>query len=87
MQKYLALLSSGRCSDGFDSSGRQQVWGVRDDAAHCNALGAVITVIPLSDLQDLSIGIIISWDANVDQEMMYLKIREHPHTLRFPGWM
>ena len=45
MQKCLALLSSGRCSDGFDSSGRQQVWGVRDDAASRNALGAVI---PLS---------------------------------------
>jgi len=52
MQKYLALLSSGRCSDGFDSSGRQQVWGVRDDAANRNALGAVI---PLSS------GL-INWD-------------------------
>ena len=66
---------------------RQQVWGVRDDVAHCNALGAVITVIPLSDLQDLSIGIIISWAANVDQEMMCLKIREHPFPFSFPGWM
>ena len=82
MQKYLGVLSSGRCSDAFDSGGWQQVWALRDNAANCNAQGAVNYY-----LQKLSIGTIISWDGSIDQEMMYLKMHEHPYTLVFPGWI